>query len=327
MHKFFLKISEVYKNNKVVRILVTVASILSIGILPLVVLMLLVFLSPIILIYYVVYFIKTLRYYKTDDFLRIKTRLKNKIDEYNEFDAFMDETRLFIQEQQSLLTQSNVRNSTLTVYKNSQLDIYKYIVKYFFIDTKIDEKTVQIIESILQKYNTISRTYDILQSEYSELMTIVQNDMYYGAYIFKKMTMKRLGSRKLPKFVKDYYLWYSFNYNSPAERKSYRNKIVLDEEKLQEFAQYLNTLIKYRKSIKYQRQLMTPALREKILLRDDYTCKNCSVSRYNEKHLLLEIDHIVPVSKGGITIEDNLQALCWRCNRSKGNKIGDSQYV
>ena len=38
-----------------------------------------------------------------------------------------------------------------------------------------------------------------------------------------------------------------------------------------------------------------------------------------------EIDHIIPVSKGGLTTEDNLQTLCWRCNRSKGNKMVDVQ--
>ena len=39
-----------------------------------------------------------------------------------------------------------------------------------------------------------------------------------------------------------------------------------------------------------------------------------------EPNLLLEVDHIVPVSKGGKTEADNLQTLCWRCNRSKSNK-------
>ncbi len=40
-----------------------------------------------------------------------------------------------------------------------------------------------------------------------------------------------------------------------------------------------------------------------------------------EPNLLLEVDHIVPISKGGLTIEDNLQTLCWKCNRSKGAKL------
>ena len=40
-----------------------------------------------------------------------------------------------------------------------------------------------------------------------------------------------------------------------------------------------------------------------------------------EPNLLLEIDHIIPIAKNGMTTEENLQTLCWKCNRSKGSKI------
>lgn len=62
-------------------------------------------------------------------------------------------------------------------------------------------------------------------------------------------------------------------------------------------------------------------LREYILYRDNYTCKKCGASKTIEPNLLLEVDHIVPVSKGGESIPWNLQTLCWKCNRSKSNKI------
>lgn len=66
---------------------------------------------------------------------------------------------------------------------------------------------------------------------------------------------------------------------------------------------------------------MTTSLREKIKIRDNYTCCFCGNSVAKEPNLLLEIDHIIPISKNGSTTEDNLQTLCWKCNRSKGNKI------
>ncbi|WP_238554091.1 HNH endonuclease [Gordonia sp. KTR9] len=47
-----------------------------------------------------------------------------------------------------------------------------------------------------------------------------------------------------------------------------------------------------------------------------------SISVAVERHLLLEVDHIVPVSRGGLSTPENLQTLCWKRNRSKSNRIG-----
>ena len=35
----------------------------------------------------------------------------------------------------------------------------------------------------------------------------------------------------------------------------------------------------------------------------------------------LEFDHIIPISLGGATSEDNLQILCRACNQKKSNRI------
>lgn len=74
---------------------------------------------------------------------------------------------------------------------------------------------------------------------------------------------------------------------------------------------------------KYEKSLLTNELREKIRKRDNYTCQICGNSIFKEPNLLLEVDHIIPLASGGKTTEDNLQLLCWKCNRHKGksNKI------
>ena len=286
---------------------------------------LLLFIPPVfILIAYATVYSRILKYYDSDDFTQIKERMKKQIKEYNEFNSFLSETRHYIYIKQKEITDNNTYYSTLTVYKNAQLDPYKYLVKYFFKDKTIDENKLQIIESILQKYNTIEKTYSILQSEYYAIEKYINSNMYFGAYVFSDMTMKKLGSQKLPQFNRDYYMSYHFSYTSPTDRNHYSYDIVLNEPELIKFAEYLNNQIKYRKSAKYQRQLMTPQLREQILSRDKYECKKCGVSKKNEKHLLLEVDHIIPISRGGITIESNLQALCWKCNRTKGARLDDN---
>lgn len=70
---------------------------------------------------------------------------------------------------------------------------------------------------------------------------------------------------------------------------------------------------------KNQRKLMTKELRKRIMIRDNYTCQMCG--KYMPDEVGLHIDHIVPVSKGGKTIESNLQVLCSKCNGRKSNNL------
>ena len=67
---------------------------------------------------------------------------------------------------------------------------------------------------------------------------------------------------------------------------------------------------------KSQRKLMTPELRRQIAERDDYTCQICG--KRMRDGVGLQIDHIVPVAKGGKTVPSNLQVLCSKCNARKG---------
>ena len=70
---------------------------------------------------------------------------------------------------------------------------------------------------------------------------------------------------------------------------------------------------------KNQRKLATRELRERIMLRDNYTCQLCGKSMPDE--VGLQIDHIIPIAKGGKTIMSNLRVLCSKCNGSKSDKI------
>lgn len=68
-----------------------------------------------------------------------------------------------------------------------------------------------------------------------------------------------------------------------------------------------------------ERTLMSDSLRFQILKRDNYTCQICG--KKASDGVELEIDHIIPISKGGRTVPNNLQTLCKRCNRGKRDNI------
>jgi len=94
----------------------------------------------------------------------------------------------------------------------------------------------------------------------------------------------------------------------------------VDENIIAELRSEISSKITKQGHTKEQRSAMTKDLREAIKQRDNFTCQICGNSVLKEPNLLLEVDHIVPVSKGGKTEANNLQTLCWRCNRSKSNK-------
>lgn len=60
------------------------------------------------------------------------------------------------------------------------------------------------------------------------------------------------------------------------------------------------------------------SLRFKILRRDGFKCSYCGGTP--KEGYVLHVDHVVPVSEGGLTEEQNLVAACWACNIGKSNK-------
>lgn len=89
--------------------------------------------------------------------------------------------------------------------------------------------------------------------------------------------------------------------------------------------QYKLGLITYEELAKRandNRRTAIPArLRAEVLLRDNYTCRDCGVSPRNSKRVKLEVHHIIPFSKGGETTMDNLVTNCKLCNVGKSDCI------
>ena len=56
--------------------------------------------------------------------------------------------------------------------------------------------------------------------------------------------------------------------------------------------------------------------RKAVLARDDWTCQYCGSERTG-----LTVDHVIPRSRGGTSVWENIVASCAPCNRRKGNRL------
>lgn len=73
-----------------------------------------------------------------------------------------------------------------------------------------------------------------------------------------------------------------------------------------------------QKSRSVERSKMTAKLRYQVLREDGFKCQICGRGVADGE--TLEVDHIIPVSKGGRTVRENLRTLCHTCNQGKKDR-------
>ena len=285
------------------------------------------------------------RYFKSDEFLSIKHRIDHHINECNELNDHIEElkstplapgihsygTSTFVDNSSwnfkrkylnSKSAAPNVHNCSRNVCANSKNKPIEYVCKYF--NFQADEETLEKVETVLNNFIAVNDGKKILIDEKKEILNSIDSEI---PWIVKKFEQKKLSQKlgfKNIDLADTYYPKFIFEYVSDGGNAGLKNTIVMDINNLNAMVEYLNHKINWKKSIAGQRALMTSALRASILNRDNHTCKQCGISAAQEPHLLLEVDHIIPLAKGGITSVDNLQTLCWKCNRSKGSKLPTS---
>lgn len=108
-------------------------------------------------------------------------------------------------------------------------------------------------------------------------------------------------------------------YTSPKGQNSYAKTVRWNYSQLVAGFQSARDARRYRSTAEFQRSLMTPRLRTDILRRDGHRCRMCGASPGTGA--TLHVDHIIPVSRGGTTVPENLQTLCQTCNLGKSNRF------
>ena len=283
---------------------------------------------------------KILDYYASADFLKIKEICETLMSSQREFNEYIAEK---VQSISSLFGTRVVRNETVnedeysyirpykkaitpftaevsaTVFASAENNPLEYVVKNFYPNKKMYPEQLQRLHLLLEELETLKEAKQIIENykaDYQQYLGdvpafIMENDEA-GFY-------SRLGFAVIDESVLT--VEYKFAYTSGGGMAQRSFTVPMTAETIVELIRMLEGKLTASAFAKEQRALMTQKLRIFIKTRDNYTCCACGNSTHVEPNLLLEIDHIIPVSKGGQTEEANLQTLCWKCNRAKSNKI------
>lgn len=87
--------------------------------------------------------------------------------------------------------------------------------------------------------------------------------------------------------------------------------------RVQEFGSQPGALEKPDRNIFGGRSAISLKIRWKIFSRDGFRCRACGAGTMDG--VRLEVDHVIAVSLGGSDQYENLQTLCFDCNRGKSN--------
>lgn len=283
---------------------------------------------------------KILEYYESSDFEKIKSTCEALMSTQREFNEYINEK---VQSISTLFGTRVTRNETenedvnnyirpykksitpftaevsSTVFASAENSPLEYVLKYFYPNKSEYPEQIQKLYQLVEELETLKDAKQIIENykkEYQKYLTdvpdYVMNNDESGFYT-------RLGFANIDENVLTVEYKFSYTSNGGMAQRSFT--VPMTEETIVDLIKLFESKLTASAFAKEQRNLMTKKLREQIKKRDNFTCCTCGNSTYDEPNLLLEIDHIIPVAKGGCTIEENLQTLCWKCNRAKSDKI------
>lgn len=295
-------------------------------------------------VYRLVRFVLMRRYFASDEFKLKKAEIAEVVSEHNEVKQYVDEIRssgkfelgASASGRQAHLAESsntsrhkykrdrnvadfgapNVHQCSLQVVNKAKAEPLSYLMKYF--DLKATEPNLTKVEELGDSVARLEDAIANLEEREASITQSLKPPRFIEKH-YRERFMREVGVELSPVSVP--YSRYVFEYVSAGGNSGQRTEIKLNSDTIDALISTMSEKVKFAKSAAGQRALMTAKFRGYIKDRDDHTCQFCGVSLAEQEHLLLEVDHIVPVSKGGLSVEENLQTLCWRCNRSKSNKV------
>lgn len=280
------------------------------------------------------------QYYSSPDFANVKNICDKLMQSQREFNEYIAEkgksvsklfgTRVtrnetnnedvynFIRTYKKTVTPFTAEVSA-TVFGSAENNPIGYVIKYFYPNKGKYKEQIEKLRTLIEELETLKEAKVIIDNYKKQYQEYIKDVPSFILDLDENGFYSRLGFATIDESILE--IEYKFVYTSNGGMAQRSFSVSMTEENIIELINQLENKLTTTAQIKEQRALMTRKLRAYIKERDNYTCCICKNSVYNEPNLLLEVDHIIPISKGGMTEENNLQTLCWKCNRAKADKI------
>lgn len=280
------------------------------------------------------------QYYSSPDFANVKNICNKLMQSQREFNEYIAEkaksvsklfgTRVtrnetnnedvynFIRTYKKTVTPFTAEVSA-TVFGSAENNPIGYVIKYFYPNKGKYKEQIEKLRTLIEELETLKEAKVIIDNYKKQYQEYIKDVPSFILDLDENGFYSRLGFATIDESILE--IEYKFVYTSNGGMAQRSFSVPMTEENIIELINQLENKLTTTAQIKEQRALMTRKLRAYIKERDNYTCCICKNSVYNEPNLLLEVDHIIPISKGGMTEENNLQTLCWKCNRAKADKI------
>lgn len=242
----------------------------------------------------------------------------------------VQETSVLIKKLLELNSQYNFnwsvqREYVFTKYLKTKPKYDKYDLKNLFDEKILNDDGLMRASKIVEKNRILYKNYlekvECLKSEVTQEQT-KKFHISYDKYI--KIEQKKFYEQLICP-VWDCNIVCIAQYSSPKGRNHYSKEKVYKIDEVPQRYEILQQHIARKNSEemkkKFARSQMTDKLRYTILKRDGFRCKICG--RTADDGIKLHVDHIIPVSKGGETVPNNLRTLCETCNWGKSDEIED----
>lgn len=198
-------------------------------------------------------------------------------------------------------------------------NIDDYLMKAIYDNLDEIKEYLEEYKNCLNQYVIYNKNYENLKKYITEEEALKNKISFKKYYKYQNMIFEREKQKKFYQFNIQINIFYKSKKGRVYKEINQNYNKVQFQNIYKKYVSLQNSRELYEINSRIERAKISDSVRYDVFMRDGNKC--CICGRKQSDGVILEVDHIIPDSKGGKSTIDNLQTLCDRCNGGKSNKM------